>query len=373
MPRMIELIKQSAAPANVMRSASKGALALPAAEMIEILVYLTTTPIFGSDASMTLAGWDEAACRAVCADPGSPKEVLDYFLHNRRPRLMPALLDNSAIPESKLLEIAQEHSAESMQLLLASPRVKASANVLHALSSNPVLTPPQVQQIKCALEQIAPAEHAAEPAHHDEIDAHVEKFVAEHAEEIAAEEGKQFVLVGEGEPEQVPVESAPAAAIAAPATAPVKKKEDPKETERISPLQKVSRLTVGERVQLAMKGNKEERYILIRDGSKVVSSAVLESPKVTDQEVEMFASMKNVQESVLRGIAGKRKFMKTYAVVRSLANNPRCPLDVQLTILKNLLNNDLRGVAMNKNVSETARKVALKLFQERTEKKGGLG
>ena len=142
---------------------------------------------------------------------------------------------------------------------------------------------------------------------------------------------------------------------------------------RISPLQKISRLTVGERVQLAIKGNKEERFILIRDGSKVVSSAVLESPKVNDQEMEMFASMKNVQESVLRGIAGKRKFMKTYAVVRALANNPRCPLDVQLTIIKNLLNMDLRTLSMNKNVSETVRKVALKMFRERTEKKNIFG
>ncbi|MBZ5629509.1 MAG: hypothetical protein LAO06_11660, partial [Acidobacteriia bacterium] len=89
MPRMIDLIRQSEVPANVVRSASKGALALPAAEMIEILVYLTSTPLFGEDAQMTLAGWDEAACRAVCSDPASPDDVLEYFLHNRRPRLMP--------------------------------------------------------------------------------------------------------------------------------------------------------------------------------------------------------------------------------------------------------------------------------------------
>ncbi len=381
MPRMIELIKQSAVPANVMRSASKGALALPAAEMIEILVYLTTTQVFAELARMTLAGWDEAACRAVCGDPGTPKEVLDYFLQNRRPRLMPALLDNPSVAEATLLEMAQEHSAESLQLLLACGRVKASANLLHALSSNPVLTPSQVQQIKSALQQIEPAPQAtqgtAEAAHDPTHDEAVAKFVAEHADEIAAEEGKGFQLVGEDEPEQpaavVPPAEAPPPAPAAAAPAPAKKQEAEEDKERISPLQKISRLTVGERVQLAMKGNKEERYILIRDGSKVVSSAVLESPKLTDQEIETFASMKNVQESVLRGIAGKRKFMKVYSVVRALTNNPRCPLDIQLTIAKNLLTNDLRSLSMNKNVSETVRKVALKMFKERTEKKGGGG
>jgi hypothetical protein len=133
-------------------------------------------------------------------------------------------------------------------------------------------------------------------------------------------------------------------------------------------LQKISRLTVGERVQLAFKGSKEERFILIRDGSKIVSAAVLESPKVNEREVEAFASMKNVHEAVLRGIAGKRKYMKVYAVVRALANNPRCPLDVQLPIVKNLLNMDLRALSMNKNIADTVRKVAHKLFLERTRK-----
>ena len=61
MPRMIELVRQSAVPANTMRTAAKGALELPAAEMIEILVYLTTSCIFGEQAEITLASWDEAS------------------------------------------------------------------------------------------------------------------------------------------------------------------------------------------------------------------------------------------------------------------------------------------------------------------------
>ena len=56
----------------------------------------------------------------------------------------------------------------------------------------------------------------------------------------------------------------------------------------------------------------------------------------------MFATMKNVQEGVLRGIAGKRKFMRNYVVQKNLANNPRTPLDVSLPIMKGLMINDLR-------------------------------
>lgn len=139
--------------------------------------------------------------------------------------------------------------------------------------------------------------------------------------------------------------------------------------ERISALQKIARLGVSQRIQLAMKGSKEERFILVRDGSKLVSQAVLQSPKVTDVEVETFASMKNVQEGVLREIARNHKFIKNYGVIRNLVSNPRCPLDLSLGLMNHLMVNDLKSLSTNKNVADTLRKLALKRFKERTEKK----
>ncbi len=64
-------------------------------------------------------------------------------------------------------------------------------------------------------------------------------------------------------------------------------------------------MRVGERIKLAMRGNREERMVLIRDRSKLVSLAVLESPKVNDSEMETFAAMKNIQEAVLRAMSTK--------------------------------------------------------------------
>jgi hypothetical protein len=141
--------------------------------------------------------------------------------------------------------------------------------------------------------------------------------------------------------------------------------------EKLSTMQKLARLTVGERVKVAMLGTKEERSILIRDGSKLVSSAVLASPKVSDPEIETFSNMKNVRENVLRDIARSHKFMKNYVVVRNLCNNPRSPLDLSLSLMKNLMAPDLKTLSMNKNVPETLRKMAARLFQTRA--KGGKG
>ena len=143
--------------------------------------------------------------------------------------------------------------------------------------------------------------------------------------------------------------------------------------ERQSTLQKLAKMSVGERVQQAMKGTKDERYILIRDGSKVVSGAVLQSPKLSDVEVETFAGMKNVQESVLRDIARNHKFMKNYAVIRTLSSNPRCPLDLSLSLINHLMVNDLKALSMNKNIPETLKKMALRSFKEKTSPGGGKG
>src|SRR5580704_4593306 len=97
MARMIDLIRASALPSNLMQAAAKGSLSIPAGEMIEILVYLANhNKIFGKQAQLTLAGWDEELSRAAASDPHTPKDVLEYMIspQNLRPPLLPALLDN---------------------------------------------------------------------------------------------------------------------------------------------------------------------------------------------------------------------------------------------------------------------------------------
>ena len=392
----------------MVRSAAKGALTLPAGEMVEILVFLTNNPIFAEDAKMTLAGWDLASAAEVAANPAAPWEVLEYFIapENLRPKLLPALLENPSIRESRLVDLAQNATRETVDTMLASPRVQKSEHVLHALLTNANLTEAETKKIRESLEFFGGDIEAYSQVDNQEKT----QYEVDHAEEIAAEEAlnKPFELVSsiseEGEsaaPAEIPpappqqpsneTESAATAAAAAavpapepqPAPSPVPaaieamsaetiqkmRAAEAASRERISALQKIARLGVSQRIQLAMKGSKEERFILVRDGSKLVSQAVLQSPKVTDVEVETFASMKNVQEGVLREIARNHKFIKNYGVIRNLVSNPRCPLDLSLGLMNHLMVNDLKSLSTNKNVADTLRKLALKRFKERTEKK----
>ncbi|HXC44322.1 MAG TPA: hypothetical protein VNY51_12475 [Candidatus Dormibacteraeota bacterium] len=425
MPRQIDLIRASKLPSNMMQFAAKGALSVPADENIEILVYLAKhNKIFGDLAKMTLAGWDEKSSLAAVADPKTPREVLDYFIspENLRPKLLPALLENPSVADSELAKFAISASRESIAALLQSPRVRASLGILNTLRSNPYLRPEDASAIAKLLngnQQEAPTKAVAEPvqrggetvtAIHSEPVAELDQaesdaeadvssevevpdeaisaYLAEHAPEIAAEKDKPFQPVGgivellgtdyfpvSENREMTKIAASTTDAVAgsgspaAAAAAPVKRvaSAGPKPGQRDNSVQKINRLDVKGRIQLAMKGNKEERSILIRDGTKVVALAVLDAPKLSDGEVEKFALQKNVLEAVLRQIPLKRRFMKNYIVVRNLVSNPRTPLDLGLGLMKHLQTQDLKNISGNKEVSETVRKLALKMYKQKVD------
>lgn len=412
MARMIDQIRASKLPSNMMQFAARGALQVPAAENIEILVHLSRhNKVFGELARMTLAGWDEKACLAAASDPQTPREVLDYFISpdNLRPKLLPALLENPSVPESQLAKLSMSAMRDTLDIILKSRRALSFPAVVNALKSNPYLKKedlgllqpkavqpppgnslapvPEVGPSVSANPQVSSGETARAPLPVGETDhapstpedeEALATYMKDHAHDIAAEGEKPFQAIGGVvellgqdyfpvvETAEIPapaISVAPSANTAAkPAARPTQKPPEPK---RENSLQKINRLDVKGRIQLALKGNKEERSILIRDGTKVVALAVLEAPKLSDGEVEKFASQKNVLEAVLRQIPLKRRFMKNYIVVRNMVANPRTPLDLGLGLMKNLLIQDLKNISNNKEVSETIRKLALKMYKQK--------
>ena len=407
MPRMIDLVRSSRLPSNLMQFAACGALSAPPGETIEILVHLALhNNLFGAQAGLTLAGWDEKASRAAAADPETSPEVLRYFvdLENLRTCLLPALAENPSVSEEALDRLAMSGARPIVEILLSSARVMNSPRLLEALQSNPNLLPNELAEIgkTPAALQTSPAAKAAEsdaveaePA--DEVlETTVTKYLEENAAELAAEKDKPFEPIGMAHDGMAHEDaggaaagaSADAAKIAAEklatgaagktaaALASLHAAKHPQhphpghEERRDSTLQKIAKLDIKGRISLAMRGSKEERSILVRDGTKLVALAVLESPKVSDGEVEGFALQKNVLEAVLRAIPMKRRFAKNYSIMRNLVYNPRTPLDLSLGLMKNLLIHDLKNLSANKEVSDTIRKLALRMFKQKTAKKG---
>lgn len=145
---------------------------------------------------------------------------------------------------------------------------------------------------------------------------------------------------------------------------------EPDKAKRETLLQKLSRLRVVERVQLALKGGRGERLLLIRDPCKVVQRAVLQSPQLSEQEVESFANMASLTDETLRLIANNRKFRKNYAILRGLMFNPKTPLEVTLHLLPHVKPLDLKFLSTNKNVADTLRTAAARLQRQRSVERG---
>jgi hypothetical protein len=351
---MVELIREGAAPASMMRRAARGELSLPAGEAIEILVALAANRELGAEAEQTLAGWNEASLAEVAGNAAIPAEVLRYLLRTQaeRPAVIAALCANPALAVEDLETMASRGGEEALRAMGQSERVRSSSRLLGLMAENPAAKPAKPQLTRWL--------RAAEETEAEKV---ARIFLERHADEVAREGAQPFQLAAAFEGEDDPLQQL-LARVAQGLTAAA-----PEEQEHLSILQKIGRMGVGERIKLAVRGNREERMVLIRDRSKLVSLAVLESPKVNDAEMETFAAMKNVQETVLRSISTKRNYMKNYGVLRALVSNPKTPLDVALPLLAHLLVKDLRSLAINKNVNETVRKLGLKMFRAKTERK----
>jgi hypothetical protein len=132
---------------------------------------------------------------------------------------------------------------------------------------------------------------------------------------------------------------------------------------KLGAVQKVYRMNTAEKVIAALKESREMRAILVRDPNRIVSSAVLGSPKLTEPEIESFAGMRGVSSEILRTIAGNKDWTKRYGVIANLVKNPRSPLPIALNLIPRLNPRDLKTISVDRNVPEAIRKHALKFVR----------
>ena len=253
---------------------------------------------------------------AALARPGGAPEMFAYCAAEfpRRPGVADALAQNSTCPIEILRPVIRFLSASAIQELFED---------LDRLSTSPTLV---VALIAC--------------------------------EVINADQRLMLLELQRTEPE--PVEAFIEATEAA----------EPDQAKRETLLQKLSRLRVVERVQLALKGGRGERLLLIRDPCRVVQRAVLQSPQLSEQEVEAFANMASLTDETLRLIAGNRKYRKNYTILRALMFNPKTPLEVTLHLLPHMRPQEIKFLTTNKNVADTLRTAAMRLQRQRSAERG---
>ncbi len=124
----------------------------------------------------------------------------------------------------------------------------------------------------------------------------------------------------------------------------------------------IKEMSVGQKIKLAAFGNQTARTILIRDPNKLVSLFVLQNARITDNEIVEFARNKDLDEAVLREIAGNGSWMKLYSVKLAIVANPRVPAPLAIKWLGHVHERDLRRLARSKEIPQVVATQANRLL-----------
>ena len=144
-----------------------------------------------------------------------------------------------------------------------------------------------------------------------------------------------------------------------------KKEEDDEQRVR-SMYDKLSRMTIAEKIRFATIGTREAINILVRDPNKLVHSAAVKSPRVRYPDVRNWAKNKSLPDSVIAYIAGNRDYTRHYEVMLNLVNNPKTPLHDTMSFLNHIRTNDLKSLSRNRNVPTQVSRQAKNLWRKRS-------
>jgi len=339
---LVEQFKRGGVPEDLRLLAAQGALPLKPVDLLELVHHLLgdPDPAVVAAASGTLAGLPSSDLLPIFKDRQTLPELLGWSLGARQGKeLREALLQNHSTPDEAIQAVASTLTQELCELVVINQtRLLRSTALLEALESNAGLSNDQKRRLRELRESFHIGAEPAPPP-------------APKAPEAA------------GEPlvELAPEEPPPASE--AEALERYLTEEERQDDENCSTVQKIYTMTAAQKVIVALKGNRQERAILIRDPNRLVHSAVLGSPRITDPEIEAFAAMRNVSGDVLRRIGANRDWLKRYGVVCNLVKNPRTPVGISLGLVSRLGARDIKGLSTDRNVPEVIRKTALKFVR----------
>ena len=391
---LVQSIISGAAPPPARLAAARGLLPLPQADLLEALISLRED----SDANVAQAAQSTLAAQAaedllnVAKSPDTSPFVLEYLAANHGTReLQEAVATHANTPDTAIAVLAKQTSEGSLLELITvnQQRLIRAPEILDAVLQNPARTAEaerratetrheffekergarqvaeelRAQGNNAAAEFFESAELAAGGAAFTADDAWL---LAQHLEVSDADIDDSWLardLI-----EEMLVETAEQIAANAKGVLNAINLEGEVAPERISLIRRIMFMTVKDRVKFALKGDREARGILVRDSNRVVATAVIHNPRISDKEVENIAAMRTVSEEVLRLISMNRAWVRLYPIIHNLARNPRTPLPTAINILPRIQAKDLKVLSENRNVSEGVRRQAYRLVQVR---KGG--
>ena len=346
--QLVTLLREGTAPRKARAAIAQCAMPLPPAPLLESLDILADDPEPGiqAQALSSLGRLPAAVVRGVASAPGASPCLLDRIAR-RYPAREDVALDIARNPAAADETLAHLAAARFPAVLAAigacRERLERSPEIVAALLANPA-TPVETVRLWQERDGRRPAAEAQvtdAPAVEVGETGHTFDPVLVEEEDDAEAEARHHIQCGD-------------------------EAQSARQTSIYSLLKK---MTMGQKVALAVKGNREVRNILIRENNKMLCLKVLENPRVGDSDIETWAKSTNVPEDVLRGIANNKEWCRKYQIMKGLVCNPKAPIGLTLEFLNRLALKDLEQLAKNRNVPETLRSGARRLFTIKRDKK----
>ncbi len=388
----VAMIQQGKAPRPAKLMVAQGKLPLAPEDMLFAQVLLTADADaeIAEAARASLSTLDFNTLQPVVQNPETPEEVLHYLLlHPSLPeRFGEQLLLHPALPDESVLEFVKQTKSGFLleAVTINQQRLIRLPALLDAILENPASTfeaKRKAREVKTeffekelgaervAREQKARAAKFAAvldlPPMPDEV------FEAEFQSVLAgfeAEVGQTFSDEAPSEADADADFEAMLAAVKSEEGIDLRQSSDPATQERLSIYQALARMSVKERIFAALKGGRDVRAILIRDSNRMVSTAVVKNPRISDAEIEAIANIKGINEDVLRIIAMNRAWVSNYAIMHNLVRNARCPLNFSMQFINRLQSRDLVNLTKSKSIPDALRQAANRLVAKRRETGG---
>ena len=337
--------------------AAEGAIPLIPSDLTQVLFCL----IHDSEESIREAAKESMAdipaqtMLSILSDAATSPELLDYISREQdNEDYLQAILLNTTTTDSTYAYLAQnERSQVNLEIIAQNKqRIMRSLNIVESLSQNPSISRSTMdsvlsfiglylekdEKIKKFFEKETEDDQVAEePIDQTETDEEFEDVEDSFFDDLDIPDE----LINEYEEEEVTDDF------------------------RNNLVNKIRTLTIAEKIKLSIQGNMEIRRILIRDSNRLISSAVLKNPRLTDMEVILISQSKVVDEEILRQISETRKWTRHYQVKSSLVHNPKTPVHISLNFLRHLRHVELRQIMSDRNLPGVINQAARQIIKEK--------
>ncbi len=391
---VVKAIAAGTAPRPAQLAAARGILPLPQEDLLEALVLLSrgNDEEIAGTAKETLGGQEEESLLNVLESESAPPAVLDYYAAETgvSHAVREAVIASPRTPITAIIGMARaSRNPEILELITLNQQMLISSpELIDTILGNPNRGAEAERRAKETKREFFEKERGAEQIVR-ELRAQGQEAAAEFIEgaEFASDLGvgsmsaedalfiADFIEVPDNEVddswlsleyiEEIYEETDAQRRAVADKIVSELRSDDELTQERISMIHRIMQMNMRDRIKLAIKGNREARNILIRDPNKIISSAVVKNPRITEQEIERIANMRTVSQDVLRLIAINRNWVRIYKIAHTLCLNPRTPLANVMGFLPRLQKKDLLSISKNRNVPDAVRKNAARLISAR--------